>query len=218
MDRGRKRHLAGTCRGYELCIRRPHVTAWFINPGECIQMEAGLRYDAGDAETGAGLEAGGGLGYAFGRLSLEVNARGLLAHQDTQYEEWGFSGAVAYTPSKDGRGLSLRLGSGWGATHSGVQSLWRRQDASDRVRHAEFDAAQRYQVELRYGLDGLKGRVRWAPYIGVESGGGSSQALRLGVTLTSGRRFDAGVELGRRQGGPGAGPEHAGQIRATLLW
>ena len=182
------------------------------------RLEAGLRYDAGDAETGAGLEVGGGLGGAFGRLSLEVNARGLLAHRDTQYEEWGFSGAVAYTPSEDGRGVSLRLGSGWGATQSGVQSLWRRQDASDLVRHAEFDAAQRYQVELRYGLDGLKGRVRWTPYIGVESGGGSSQALRLGVTLTSGRRFDAGLELGRRQGGPGAGPEHAGQIRATLLW
>ncbi len=192
----------------------PLATGGVLKP----RLEAGLRYDAGDAETGAGLEAGGGLGYAFGRLSLEVNARGLLAHQDTQYEEWGFSGAVAYTPSKDGRGLSLRLGSGWGATHSGVQSLWRRQDASDRVRHAEFDAAQRYQTELRYGLDGLKGRVRWAPYIGVDSGGGSSQALRLGVTLTSGRRFDAGLELGRRQGGPGAGPEHAGQIRATLLW
>ena len=182
------------------------------------RLEAGLRYDAGDAETGAGLEVGGGLGYAFGRLSLEVNARGLLAHRDTQYEEWGFSGAVAYTPSEDGRGVSLRLGSGWGATQSGVQSLWRRQDASDLVRHAEFDAAQRYQVELRYGFDGLKGRVRWTPYIGVDSVGGSSQALRLGVTLTSGRRFDAGLELGRRQGGPGAGPEHAGQIRVTLLW
>ena len=182
------------------------------------RLEAGLRYDAGDAETGAGLEVGGGLGYAAGRLSLEVNARGLLAHRDTQYEEWGFSGAVAYTPSEDGRGVSLRLGSGWGATQSGVQSLWRRQDASDLVRHAEFDAAQRYQVELRYGLDGLKGRVQWTPYIGVDSGGGSSQALRLGVTLTSGRRFDAGFELGRRQGGPGAGPEHAGQIRVTLLW
>ena len=192
----------------------PLASGWVLKP----RLEAGLRYDAGDAETGAGFEVGGGLGGAAGRLSLEVNARGLLAHRDTQYEEWGFSGAVAYTPSEDGRGVSLRLGSGWGATHSGVQSLWRRQDASDLVRHAEFDAAQRYQVELRYGLDGLKGRVQWTPYIGVDSVGGSSQALRLGVTLTSGRRFDAGLELGRRQGGPGAGPEHAGQIRATLLW
>ena len=63
------------------------------------KLEAGLRYDTGDAETGAGLEVGGGLGYATGRLSVEVNARGLLAHRDTEYEEWGFSGSIAYTPS-----------------------------------------------------------------------------------------------------------------------
>ena len=39
-------------------------------------VEAGLRYDTGDAETGAGLEVGGGLGYAARRLSVTVNARG----------------------------------------------------------------------------------------------------------------------------------------------
>ena len=182
------------------------------------KLEAGLRYDTGDAETGAGLEVGGGLGYAAGRLSVEVNARGLLAHQDTEYEEWGFSGSIAYTPSEDGRGLSMRLGSAWGATQSGVQSLWNRQDASGLVRNAAFDAAQRYQVELRYGLDGRKGRARWEPFIGVESGDGSSRALRLGVTLTSGRGLDAGLELGRRQGLPGADPEHAVQLRGELRW
>ena len=100
----------------------------------------------------------------------EVNARGLLAHRDTEYEEWGFSGSIAYTPSEDGRGLSMRLGSAWGATQSGVQSLWSRQDASGLVSNAAFEAAQRYQVELRYGLDGKKGRARWEPFVGVESG------------------------------------------------
>ncbi len=121
-------------------------------------------------------------------------------------------------PSQDGRGLSTRIGSAWGATQSGVQSLWSRQDASGLVRNAALDAAQRYQVELRYGLDGLKGRARWAPYyIGVESGGGSRQALRQGVTLTLGR-FDAALELGQRQVGPGADPEHAVQLRGTLRW
>ena len=181
-------------------------------------VEAGLRYDTGDAETGAGLEVGGGLGYAARRLSVTVNARGLLAHQDTAYEEWGFSGAMTYTPSADGRGLSMRLGSGWGATHSGVESLWSRQDAAGLVRHAPVDAAQAYQLEVRYGLDGRQGRARWAPYLGVASGGGSRQALRLGVTLTAGRRLDAGLELGQRQGAPGADPEHAAQLRATLRW
>ena len=182
------------------------------------KLEAGLRYDTGDAETGAGLEVGGGLGYAAGRLAVEVNARGLLAHRDTEYEEWGFSGSIAYTPSKDGRGLSMRLGSAWGATQSGVQSLWSRQDASGLVSNAAFEAAQRYQVELRYGLDGKTGRARWEPFVGVESGEGASRALRLGVKLTSGRRLDAGLELGRRQGRPGADPEHAVQLRGALRW
>ena len=181
-------------------------------------VEAGLRYDTGDAETGAGLEVGGGLGYAARRLSVTVNARGLLAHQDTAYEEWGFSGALTVTPSADGRGLSMRLGSGWGATHSGVESLWSRQNAAGLVRHAPVDAAQAYQLEVRYGLDGRQGRARWAPYLGVASGGGSRQALRLGVTLTVGRRLDAGLELGQRQGAPGADPERAAQLRATLRW
>ena len=182
------------------------------------RLEAGLRYDTGDAETGAGLEVGGGLGYAAGRLSVEVNARGLVAHEDTEYEEWGFSGSIAYTPSADGRGLSMRLGSAWGATQSGVQSLWSRQDASGLVSNAAFEAAQRYQVELRYGLDGKKGRARWEPFVGVESAAGASRALRLGVKLTSGRRLDAGLELGQRQGRPGADPEQAVQLRGALRW
>ena len=75
------------------------------------------------------------------------------------------------------------------------------------IPNAAFEAAQRYQVELRYGLDGKKGRARWEPFVGVESGEGASRALRLGVKLTSGRHLDAGLELGQRQGRPGADPE-----------
>ena len=182
------------------------------------RVEAGLRYDGGDAETGAGIELGAGLTYGAGRLAVEVNARGLVAHQDTEYKEWGFSGSIAYAPGKDGRGLSVNLGSAWGATQSGVQSLWSRPDASGLMRNAAFDAAQRYQAELRYGLDGPKGRARWVPYMGLESGDGSSLALHLGVTLTSGRRLDAGLELGQRQGRPGANPEHEVQLRGALRW
>ena len=41
-------------------------------------LEAGLRYDGGDAETGAGVEIGAGLGYAAGRFAVQINARGLV--------------------------------------------------------------------------------------------------------------------------------------------
>ena len=46
---------------------------------------------------------GGGLGYSAGRFAVKLNARGLVAHRDAAYEEWGLSGSVRYTPREDGR-------------------------------------------------------------------------------------------------------------------
>ena len=47
-------------------------------------LEVGLRHDGGDAETGTGIEVGGGLSYADPALGLtvEAKARGLVAHED----------------------------------------------------------------------------------------------------------------------------------------
>ena len=181
-------------------------------------LEAGLRYDGGDAETGAGIELGGGLGYAAGNLLVEVNARALLAHGDTEYEEWGFSGSLAYTPRKDGRGLSMKLGSAWGSTQSGVQTLWSRQDASGLARNGPFEAAQRFQAELGYGIAGRRKAALWVPFIAAQAVDGDGQSLRLGVKLTSGPNLEAGLELGRRQGRAGTDPEHAVHLGGTLRW
>ena len=143
-------------------------------------LEAGLRYDGGDAETGAGVEIGAGLGYTAGRFAVQANARGLVAHEDAGYEEWGFSGAIRYRAGQDGRGVSFDLGSAWGAAQSGVEGLWNRQNASGLARGAAPDAAQRLQANLGYGVHGRKGRALWVPYMGVESSEGGSQALQLG--------------------------------------
>ena len=165
-------------------------------------LEAGLRYDGGDAETGAGLEVGAGLGYSSGRLTVQLDARGLVAHEDAGYEEWGLSGSIAYRAREDGKGLSVNLGSRSGATASGVQSLWTRQNASGLARGgAAMHAARRVQAELGYGLDGPRGRALWIPYLGAEAGEGASGALRFGVKLTSGP--NAGAELEIRTTGIG---------------
>ena len=182
------------------------------------RLEVGLRYDGGDAETGAGLEIGAGLGYAAGNLSAEVSARGLVAHEDTAYEEWGFSSSISYAPSEDGRGLSMRLGSAWGATQSGVQSLWNQQDASGLARSTAFEAAQRLQAELGYGIAGRGRNSLWVPFIAAQAADGGGQALRTGLKLTSGPDFEVGLELGRRQGRPGADPEHTVQLHGRLHW
>ena len=188
-------------------------------------LEAGLRYDDGDAETGSGLEVGAGLGYAAGALAVEVTGRMLLAHQDSDYEEWGFSGSIRYQPRPGGRGLSMNLGSSWGAAQSGVQSLWSRQDASGLVRGAAMHAAQRFQAELGYGFAGRRADSMWMPFLGVETAGGGAQSLRLGVRLASGPNVEMGLEFGRRDNGRDsglanglAGPEHAVQLRGSIRW
>ena len=155
----------------------------------------------------------------------------LLAHQDTEYEEWGFSGSVTYRPGTDGRGLSMNLGSAWGATQSGVRSLWNRQDASGLAGHAAaFEAAQRFQAELGYGfagrrkaLAGGKAEALWVPFLGAESAEGGAQSLRMGVRLTAGPNVEMGLEIGRRDSGRASGrtdgvegPEHAVQLNGSL--
>ena len=188
-------------------------------------LEAGLRYDGGDAETGAGLEIGGGLGYAAGALAVEVRARMLLAHQDAEYEEWGFSGSIRYQPRSGGRGLSVNLGSTWGQAQSGVQSLWTRPDASGLAPVAAMHAAQRFRAELGYGFAGRRADSMWMPFLGVETAGGGAQSLRLGVRLASGPNVEMGLEFGRRDNGRDnglangiEGPEHAVQLRGSIRW
>ena len=174
-------------------------------------LEAGLRHDDGDAERGAGLEIGGGLAYASGRLSVALNARGLLAHRDEAYREWGVSGTVRFTPRKDGRGLSVDLGSTWGVAQSGVQSLWSAGQASDLARAGAFEAGQRFQAQLAYGFDGRKGRARWQPYLKADAGENGTPAFGVGLKMTSGEHIEAGLEIGtnatesERAGGLGRG-------------
>ena len=180
-------------------------------------LEAGLRYDGGDAETGAGVEIGAGLGYAAGRFAVQVNARGLVAHEDAGYEEWGFSGAVRYRAGQDGRGVSFDLGSAWGAAQSGVEGLWNRQNASGLARGAAPDAAQRLQANLGYGVHGRKGRALWVPYVGVESGEGGSQALQFGLKLSSGSNLEAALELGQSRNAIGEAGYTFG-LRGRARW
>ena len=91
-------------------------------------LEVGLRHDGGDAETGTGIEMGAGVSYTDAALGLTVEgkARGLLAHEETDYKEWGASGSVRIDPGAAGRGLSLTLTPAWGADTGGRSSCGRR--------------------------------------------------------------------------------------------
>ena len=164
-------------------------------------LEAGLRYDAGDAETGAGLEVAGGLAYAAGALKVALNARALVMHEDSEYEEWGFGASVVYEPSPNGRGLSMNLGSTWGATHGGVQSLWS-QPSDAGLAPAAMPAGPQLQAQLGYGIPGRNGHALWVPYIGTYGASG----MHAGLKLSRGESLQVALEIGG-----GGGAMHAAQ-------
>ena len=175
-------------------------------------LEAGLRYDGGDAETGAGMEVGGGLGWYDGSLTVQVNARALVAHADESYEERGYSASVVYGPGQGGRGLRMRLDSGWGATQSGVQHLWSQPNASGLVHRTTPPGEQRFGGEVGVGLGADR---LWYPYIAADAAGENGRTMRFGVKLTSGQRLGVGLELGRR-GHSAMPPEDVALLRGQL--
>ena len=82
-------------------------------------LELGIRQDAGDAETGRGLDLGLGLVLADGvtGLAVDVRVRRLLVHQATGFAESGMSVSVSYDPTLDTPlGLTARVSPAWGGT------------------------------------------------------------------------------------------------------
>ena len=181
-------------------------------------FELGMRYDDGDAETGFGMELGGGLRYADALLGLtvETKARALLAHEDGGYEEWGVGGSLSLDPGRLGRGLALRLDSGWGLAESGAQALWQRQTTAGIAPQHDIAAQGRLTAELGYGMD-----VPWTygiltPYSGMEWTG-AHRTLRLGWRYTLGRQLSLSLDGERREDGH-TPPEYALMLRTSLPW
>ena len=172
------------------------------------KVEGGVRYDGGDAETGQGFEVGGGLDWARGSLTLQVNGRMLVAHADESYEEWGYSGSLVYEPGADGLGLQMRVGSSAGASASGIRNLWALENASGLVRGGGMPFAQRFDAEVGYGIG--RGTL-WYPYFVADDSG----RTRYGLKLSSGRTMGVGLEFGRRES-VDLGPQDAMLLRGEL--
>ena len=134
-------------------------------------VELGVRHDWGDAETGFGLELGGRnskVQYADPTLGLTIEAavRGLLAHEDSDYKEWGASGTIRLVPGPTGQGLALTLAPTWGAASSGIESLWSRQTAAGLAPQGTRPAPTgRLNAEVGYGVAAPFGTGLLTPYV-----------------------------------------------------
>ena len=183
-------------------------------------VEVGLRHDWGDAETGFGVEVGGRVQYADPGLGLTVEGavRGLLAHEDSDYEEWGASGTVRLAPGAGGQGLSLTLAPTWGAVASGVEGLWSRQTtqglAPQGLRPTQTG---RLQAEVGYGLPAPLGTGLLTPYAGTVLTEGADRTYRVGTRWAGVTGLQVNLEGTRQESAAGQQPVNQG-VRLQVEW
>ena len=177
--------------------------------------QVGLRLDGGDAETGTGVEVGGGLRYIAGPLTIEGHVRMLVAHEESGYEEWGASGAIRMTPSASGRGLTLSIAPAWGRTGSATERLWSAHDARGLGADNEFEAGGQLAMDAGYGV-GLPGNCGvLTPYAGVTLGDAGARTMRTGTRWQLSPDVVVGLEA-TRQTSDASETDNQLRLRAAL--
>ena len=160
-------------------------------------VEIGVRHDGGDAETGFGVEIGGGLAWSDTRrgISAEFRGRGLLTHEADGFRERGLSGSLAWDPqpaSDRGPRASLTQTVG-GPASGGMNALLSRDTLTGLAANDNGDDLQRRRLEARFG------------YGFAAFGGGFTMTPELELGLSdAGRDYGVGWRLTRTGSGPGS--------------
>ena len=140
-------------------------------------VELGLRHDGGDAETGFGVELGGGTVFADAARGLmaQVMVRGLVAHEAADFRDWRVSGSLRFDPTPSSAlGPAVALTPSWGGSSSGgVAALLGRETLAG-LSANDAAASGRLDAEAAYGLAVFGGRAMGTPYLRV----GQSEVFR----------------------------------------
>ncbi len=147
-------------------------------------LEAGVRYDAGDAETGLGVDVGAALSWAHTRwgLAVEFEGRTLVLHEAKRFTHSGFSASLTFDPdlaSLLGPSLTLthRLG---GPSNGGMDALFAETLPGS---GGNSNTGGQWQAEAAYGMALFRGRFIGAPTLGYALSGQSND-YRLGWRLS----------------------------------
>ena len=187
-------------------------------------VEVGLRHDGGDAETGAGVDVGGGLvaSHASSGLAVDVRVRTLLVHEAEGFSERGVSLSLSWNPTPSTPlGLTARLAPSWGGqATSGADALWGRDTMAGLGAPGGLASGNRLDAELGYGLP-VGRRFVGTPRFGVgatEYGRDYRLGYGLGVLNRGGLTFELGVDAQRRESPVLGGASNGVLGRAMLGW
>ena len=163
-------------------------------------LEAGVRDDAGDAETGRGLEVASGFRYQHRDRGffMEATARSLVSHEDETYREWGVGGTVRLDPGPDYEGLAIRINSSRGAAASTVQRLWSDPGA---VTYFPGMTQGRHEAEVGYGFRALRGGAMVIPFSGFAYSPSGANSVRVGSRVRLGSRWMLSLQADRNRYG-----------------
>ncbi|MYF94987.1 MAG: hypothetical protein F4210_05680, partial [Holophagales bacterium] len=161
------------------------------------RLELGVRRDGGDAETGLGLDLGGGLALQHAGLSLDLGGRRLIAHEESGFEDWGYAVRVSYDLSPASkRGLVLSLSPTWGSSPSnGAEALWSGHAMNSMAFGGLQDTdRQRLEAKAEYRLPFFGGTG--APSLGLTTSS-YSRDYNLGYTASLSRpgRLDLRINV-----------------------
>ena len=146
------------------------------------QLEMALRHDGGDAETGFGLEIGGGLDWSAPErgLSLGLSGRTLALHEDGSFGDWGVAVVLDYDPAPDTkRGFAARLSHDLGGAASGGAQALLGPESFPGLNEAS--GGGRWALEAAYGVSRGRGRVG-SSYMAL-NGADAGTATRMGYRL-----------------------------------
>ena len=211
--------LEGTWRGLE------------IGTGTLVpRLELGVRHDGGDAETGFGLDLGGGLAWSDPGTGIraEVSGRGLLTHESAGFRERGIAGSFGWdpTPGSD-RGPSLTLSQTMGlSAQGGADALLGRTTLAGLAANDNGDELERRRLEVKlgYGFGAFGDRFTATPEVGFGMSAGHRDYSLAWRFVRDRRRGDIGslefsLEATRRESAnDDAEPEHGVGLRMTARW
>lgn len=185
--------------------------------------EVGLRQDGGDAETGAGVDVGGGLIVADSStgLALDVRMRMLVVHQADGFRERGLALSLSYDPTPSTPlGFMARVVPSWGGEATGgAEALWGRETMAG-LADGGLASGDRLDTEIGYGLP-VGSRFAGTPRVGFAATP-YARDYRMGYGLTMLEREALYVELGvdarRRESSMQGGADNGFVGCAKLSW
>ena len=184
------------------------------------KLEVGARHDGGDAETGFGIELGGGLAWvdpALG-LSLDLSGRTLLSHDDDALENRGYAASLGFDPDPaTERGPSFALRQEFGARADGGLDALFAPDPLDERPGGELTS--RWTAEAAYGFPAFGGRFTASPHVGLGLSA-TARDYNLGWRWTpapSAPDLSFGLGAARRESGTAA-PEHRIGFEVRARW